>query len=246
MIEIYKVYLIVVILLVWWCKHHNLSFEPKKKKEYWHLLYEIGSKYRNFALISFEVRIEAKSSSVMFKWYCIREDDNHFNTYSKNSMMSRFHELTIWFSFSFWLPFLSILFTFLLNLFFPFSLIIKLWMIVLCSSMPCKTAKRHLTIGRCQKVDTNIIKRITKRQRSNAVKIYSIDGQNIPNNPNFKTLLSLIILTYSWLKKPWCHIIIISLWSRFVICLKHLVRTWYYGWQLWIILYYFCIRHRLC
>lgn len=139
MIEIYKVYLIVVILLVWWCKHHNLSFEPKKKKkkEYWHLLYEIGSKYRNFALISFEVRIEAKSSSVMFKWYCIREDDNHFNTYSKNSMMSRFHELTIWFSFSFWLPFLSILFTFLLNLFFPFSLIIKLWMIVLCSSMPC-------------------------------------------------------------------------------------------------------------
>ena len=153
------------IYFLFW--HHNLSLEPIYIYIYWHLLYEIGSKYRNFALISFEVRIEAKD---------------------------------------------------------------------LCNVQKVDTVKRHLTMGRCQKVDTNIIKRITKRRRSNAVKIYSIDCQTSLTTPILKTLLSLIILTNSWLKKPWCHIIIIRLWSTFVICRNHLVRTWYYGWQLWIIL----------
>ena len=175
----------------------------------------------------------------MFKWHCIREDDNHGNTYSKNSMMSRFHEVSWTYNLILIFILASIPFYlvyFLLNLFFPFSLIITLWMIELCSSMPRKTAKRHLTMGRCQKVDTNIIKLITKRHRSNAVKIYSIDSQTSLTTPILKTLLSLIILTNSWLRKPWCHIIIIRLWSAFVICLNHLVRTWYHGWQICTIL----------
>ena len=78
---------------------------------------KLESKYRNFALISFEVRIEDKD---------------------------------------------------------------------LCNVQKVDTAKRHLTIGRCQKVDTNIIKRITKRHKSNAVKIYYIDGQTSLTTPILK------------------------------------------------------------
>ena len=166
--------------------HHNLSFSQKKKKKRILASFIWNWKVNIEILLWYHLKSGLKQSTfVMFRWHCIREDDDHGNTYSKNSMMSRFHELTIWSWFSFWLPFLSILFTFF-SMFFPFSLIITLWMIELCSSMPCKTAKRHLTIGRCQKVDTNIIKRITKRHKSNAVKIYYIDGQTSLTTPILK------------------------------------------------------------
>ena len=191
MTEIYN--LIVVILLVWWCKLRvciDIIIFPlsqkKKNIDIFYMKLEVNIEI----LLWYHLKSGLKLSTfVMFKWHCIREDDNHGNTYSKNSMMSRFHEVSWTYNLILIFILASIPFYlvyFLLNLFFPFSLIITLWMIELCSSMPRKTAKRHLTMGRCQKVDTNIIKLITKRHRSNAVKIYSIDCQTSLTTPILK------------------------------------------------------------